>query len=88
MKVENLGKLRLYTAISGRIEHIFGDEDKVQLLQTQEIYVEEIPEDQLNKDPNKSVIQVIHFKNDISNYHSVPFIFNLYKVKITKSINQ
>jgi ubiquitin carboxyl-terminal hydrolase 7 len=79
MKVENLGKLRLYTAISGRIEHIFGDEDKVQLLQTQEIYVEEIPEDQLNKDPNKSVIQVIHFKNDISNYHSVPFIFNLYK---------
>jgi len=84
MKVEKLGKLRLYTVCNGRIESIFSDNQDIQPLDpnshNQEIYVEEIPEDQLNNENGEIIIQVIHFKNEISNYHSVPFIFKLIKV--------
>ncbi|ORX47578.1 cysteine proteinase [Piromyces finnis] len=78
MKVDNLGKLRLYTANNGKIEYIYSDEMDIQTLgsASQEIYVEEIPEDQLNAQIQEC-IQVIHFKNDISNYHSVPFLLKL-----------
>jgi len=83
MKVEKLGKLRLYTVCNGRIESIFSDNQDIQPLDpnshNQEIYVEEIPEDQLNNENGEIIIQVIHFKNEISNYHSVPFIFKLIK---------
>ena len=84
MKIEKLGKLRLYTVRNGRIESVFHDYNDIQSLESnsnsQEIYVEEIPEDQLID--NCECIQILHFKNDISNYHSVPFIFKLNKVNI------
>jgi len=78
MKIEKLGKLRLYTVMNGRIVGVYTDDMSIQSLesQSQDIYVEEIPEDQLDQ---KGLISIIHFKNDISNYHSVPFIFNLIK---------
>ncbi|KAG4101998.1 cysteine proteinase [Neocallimastix lanati (nom. inval.)] len=79
MKVENLGRLRLYTAVNGRIEYVFQNNMDISSLGSQDIYVEEIPEDQLKPDPNILLIPIIHFKNDISNYHSVPFIFALIK---------
>jgi len=82
MKVENLGRLRLYTAVNGRIEYVFQNNMDISSLGSQDIYVEEIPEDQLKPDPNILLIPIIHFKNDISNYHSVPFIFALIKVII------
>jgi len=81
MKIENLGKLRLYTVINGRIAYVYNDDNDIQSLDpnSQEIYVEEIPEDQLNVDI-RECIPIVHFKNDISNYHSVPFLFKLNKV--------
>jgi len=82
MKVEKIGQLRLYTVMNGRILFVYFDENmNIQSLDptSQEIYVEEVPEDQLNPDPNDVIIPVIHFKNDISNYHSVPFLFKLNK---------
>jgi len=83
MKIEKLGKLRLYTVRNGRIELVYEDYNDIQSLESnsnsQEIYVEEIPEDQLVNDNNCKYIQILHFKNDISNYHSVPFIFKLNK---------
>jgi len=95
MKVENIGKLRLYTTSNGRIEYVYSDEMDINTLNSysQEIYVEEISEDQLNT-PVEDCVQVVHFKNDISNYHSVPFLLKLnegekfidFKKKIQKSI--
>ncbi|OUM70453.1 hypothetical protein PIROE2DRAFT_68396 [Piromyces sp. E2] len=78
MKIDKLGKLRLFTVNNGRIEYVYNDEMDIQSLgsTSQEIYVEEIPEDQLNVQLQEC-IQVIHFKNDISNYHSVPFLLKL-----------
>jgi ubiquitin carboxyl-terminal hydrolase 7 len=78
MKVEKLGKMRLYTVNNGKIEYIYKDEMDIQTLgsPSQEIYVEEIPEDQIDAQIQE-LIQIIHFRNDISNYHSVPFLFKL-----------
>jgi len=81
MKVEKLGKMRLYTVNNGKIEYIYKDEMDIQTLgsPSQEIYVEEIPEDQIDAQIQE-LIQIIHFRNDISNYHSVPFLFKLNEV--------
>jgi len=83
MKIEKLGKLRLYTVYNGRIQQYFLDNHDIQSLEpnshNQEIYVEEIPEDQLSIDNGDMLVEVIHFKNDMSNYHSVPFVFKLIK---------
>jgi len=80
MKIEKLGKLRLYTVINGRINYIYNDANDIRSLDpnSQNIYVEEIPEDQVDVDI-RECIPIVHFKNDISNYHSVPFLFKLNK---------
>jgi ubiquitin carboxyl-terminal hydrolase 7 len=81
MKIDTLGDLRLFTVMNGRIDAVYSNDMSIKTLDPtiQEIYAEEIPEDQKDIDITKSCIHIIHFKNDISNYHSVPFIFRLLK---------
>ncbi|KAI8640264.1 hypothetical protein BD408DRAFT_348306 [Parasitella parasitica] len=79
MEVKDVGKIRLYEAVDGKVTKEFSADqtvDNVAVDKTAVVYAEPIPKDELemNLDEDR-LIQVVHYHNQPTKFHSIPFRF-------------
>ncbi|CAO0793297.1 unnamed protein product [Mucor circinelloides] len=79
MEVKDADKIRLYEAVDGKVTKEFSLDqtvDNVAVDKTAVVYAEPIPKDELemNQDEDR-LIQVVHYHNRPSDFHSIPFRF-------------
>lgn len=85
MDDESIRDMRFFDVLGGKIKQEFRDDYSVtNIPENSTIYVEKIPEEELNMEHDDRVINAFNFNGEPNRTHGIPFKFVVKPVSVTR----